>query len=103
MTRAEALKEAVERAREDPDLDVQVLVQQLLDEEPVPAENNRRQAIELIQAAEGFAKRLGEDKDAMLTVAICGVGYALLANGEDAEFFYAMFSGPDGVARCRRE
>jgi hypothetical protein len=27
-----------------------------------------------------------------------GIGYALLAAGEDAEFFFGMFAGPDGRA-----
>lgn len=30
--------------------------------------------------------------------ALIGIGYALMANGEDAEIFYSLFAGPDGKA-----
>lgn len=104
MSDATLLLEAIKAAREQPEVEPEALVQSILTSDQAPragegATHHRLSAVELLAEAEKIAKRRGsEDKDAMLAAAICGIGHALIANGEDAEFFYAMFSGPDGRA-----
>lgn len=97
---AGAIQEAIDAARQSPDEEPADIVNAIIGRIGVVAAEDEGQADPAVKKAahdrlHTAASQLAEAGDTPQTPlvnAIIGVGLALLANGEDAESFYAIFS-----------
>ena len=96
----EALLDAITTARSEPDRAAEEIVADIASgvriAEPKTVEVRQR-AEEALFAAKQGADELGEHPDVATLDALIGIGYALLAMGQDAEVFFSLFA--NGSAR----
>jgi len=95
-----ALQEAIDAARMDPegeDSDITNHIMGKLGEHAEREVERRKEAEHRLKLAAKGIDALGETPEAPNVNALIGIGLALLANGEDAEFFYAGFAGSNGA------
>jgi hypothetical protein len=94
---SEVVTKAIEQARERPDEDATELHNEIVgqlsavDEAEGPDERVKKAAHDRLHAAATGIDELGDVPERPLVNAVVGVGLAILANGEDAETFYAAF------------
>jgi hypothetical protein len=91
---AAAVETAVASAREFPDEEASTIVNEIVGglDETAGAINEpeaSKLAIDYLHRSAGDIEALGETPTAPLVFALIGVGFALIANGQDAEAFYA--------------
>jgi len=96
---AGAIGIAVDEARENPSLEAADIVNSVFarvveevgDDEPASNDEVKQAAHKRLHAAADQLQELGDTAEKPLVNALIGIGLALLANGEDAELFYAFF------------